>query len=85
MDASGYRQCTPRLRDDERDMPERPWIVGFSSGYIQRVLDRLPKQGDHEPWNNPQNYARDKKMFRKGAIDDGVLSFSNREQGRKCA
>jgi cation diffusion facilitator CzcD-associated flavoprotein CzcO len=85
MDASGYRQCTPRLRDEERDMPEQPWIVGFSSGYIQRVLDRLPKQGDHEPWNNPQNYARDKKMFQKGAIEDGVLSFSNRAPGKKCA
>ena len=85
MDAGGYRQCTPRLREDERGMREQPWIVGFSSGYIQRVLGRLPKQGDHEPWINPQNYKRDKKMFRQGALDDGVLSFSNRTRGKECA
>ena len=85
MDATGTEQCTPRLRDEERDMRQRPWIVGFSSGYIQRVLGRLPKQGDHAPWTNPQNYRRDKKMFREGPVDDGVLTFTRRIRDRKCA
>lgn len=85
MDATGTRQCTPRLRAEDRDMQKRPWIVGFSSGYIQRVLGRLPKQGDHLPWTNPQNYRRDKKMFREGPVEDGVLTFSHRTGEQKCA
>jgi cation diffusion facilitator CzcD-associated flavoprotein CzcO len=85
MDEVGYRQCTPRLRDGERHMPKRPWIIGFSSGYIQRVLERLPKQGDHEPWLNPQDYRRDKEMFRDCELEDGVLTFSNPARREKCA
>jgi hypothetical protein len=57
-------------------MPERPWIDGFSAGYMQRVMHRFPRQGDHEPWINPQNYTADKKMFRKAPVDDGVMQFT---------
>jgi cation diffusion facilitator CzcD-associated flavoprotein CzcO len=64
------------MRESERDMPQKPWIEGFSSGYVQRVLHKLPKQGDHEPWINPQNYKKDKKMYRDAQIEDGVLKFS---------
>ena len=85
MDEAGYRQCTPRLRDGEFHMPKRPWIIGFSSGYIQRVLERLPKQGDHEPWINPQDYRRDKEMFRDCELEDGVLTFSSPARREKCA
>jgi len=85
MDEVGARQCTPRLRKEDQDMPERPWIIGFSSGYIQRVLETLPRQGDREPWTNPQNYADDKKMFREGEIEDGALVFNNPEAVDKCA
>ena len=73
----GARQVTPRLRDTDLDMPARPWIDGFSSGYMQRMMHRFPKQGDREPWLNPQNYARDKKMIRTAPLEDGALVFSN--------
>jgi cation diffusion facilitator CzcD-associated flavoprotein CzcO len=72
----GVAQCTPRLREQDRNMKERPWIDGFSSGYMQRMMHRMPRQGDHEPWINPQNYRRDKKMFKHSPIDDGVMQFS---------
>jgi monooxygenase len=85
MDAVGTRQCTPRLRDEDRDMPKRPYIIGFSSGYIQRVLGKLPKQGDREPWTNPQNYSRDRVMFREGKLEDGALVFDNPSRRQKCA
>lgn len=49
MDAIGSRQCTPRLREADQGMPARPWIVDFSSGYIQRVIERMPRQGDRQP------------------------------------
>ncbi|MFM7308748.1 MAG: flavin-containing monooxygenase [Actinomycetota bacterium] len=80
MRDTGTRQCTPRLRPGEETMPRRPWIDGFSSGYMQRVMHLMPAQGDREPWINPQNYERDKKMFREGAMDDGVMQFTNPEE-----
>jgi cation diffusion facilitator CzcD-associated flavoprotein CzcO len=76
MRNKGVAQCTPRLREKDRNMKERPWIDGFSSGYMQRMMHRMPRQGDHEPWINPQNYRRDKKMFKHSPIDDGVMQFS---------
>jgi hypothetical protein len=44
---------------------------------MQRMMHRFPKQGDREPWLNPQNYTRDKKMIRTAPIEDGALEFSN--------
>lgn len=76
MEATGTTQCTPRLRASDNDMQERPWIDNFSAGYMQRVMDQFPKQGDREPWINPQNYKRDKKLFRESPIDDGVMTFT---------
>ena len=75
MDACGYRCFTPKLRVEDKGMQARPWITGFTPGYITRVLDRLPRQGDREPWINPQDYRKDKRMFLEGIIDDGVLAF----------
>ncbi|MBM3817352.1 MAG: NAD(P)/FAD-dependent oxidoreductase, partial [Actinobacteria bacterium] len=80
MRDTGTRQCTPRLRPSDETMPRRPWIDGFSSGYMQRVMHLMPAQGDREPWINPQNYDKDKKMFREGAVDDGVMQFTNPEE-----
>ena len=78
MDETGMRQVVPRLRAIDQNMPARPWIDQFSSGYMQRVMHRFPKQGDREPWINPQNYAHDKRMIRFGPLQDGALIFSNR-------
>lgn len=75
MTAIGVRQCTPRLKDDELNMPSTPYIADFSAGYMQRVLHLFPKQGDHAPWTNPQDYKRDKKMIRRGEIVDASLEL----------
>jgi cation diffusion facilitator CzcD-associated flavoprotein CzcO len=76
MRATGTDQCTPRLRESDRDMPRRPWIEGFSSGYVQRMLPALPKQGDRPPWINPQRYKPDREQLVKGRVDDGVMQFT---------
>jgi len=76
MAATGTDVCTPRLRPSDRSMPERPWIDDFSAGYMQRIMPMLPRQGDREPWVNPQDYGKDKKMFRRSPIDDGVMQFT---------
>ncbi len=77
MDELGVRQCTPRLRDEDRDMTPRLWIDDFSAGYMQRMLHLFPKQGDHAPWLNTQSYAADKKMVRHAPLEDGRLTFDN--------
>jgi monooxygenase len=82
MDETGAHRVTPRLRAGEQNMPAKPWIEGFSSGYMQRMLPQFPKQGDREPWINPQDYGRDKKMIRQGALEDGALIFDNRAGDR---
>ena len=83
MKATGTRQCTPLLRDTDKEMAARPWVEGFTPGYIERVAHLFPKQGDREPWINPQNYKKDKRMFLKGPIDDGVMAFTNRDQSSR--
>lgn len=77
MDELGMQQCTPLLRDEDRSMATRPWIDDFTPGYMQRVMHLFPKQGDHAPWQNTQNYALDKKMIRHAPLEDGALAFSH--------
>ena len=50
-------------------------LIDFSSGYILRALDELPRQGDREPWKLRQNYLRDVRSINHDRIDDGVLTF----------
>ena len=76
MDETGTTMCAARLRDEDSDMPADDWIRDFSSGYIQRKMHLLPRQGDRAPWTNTQNYVADRVIIREGPIDDGVLAFS---------
>ncbi|MEM9714025.1 MAG: NAD(P)/FAD-dependent oxidoreductase [Actinomycetota bacterium] len=73
---TGTDIAVPTLRPSDRDMPERPFIDDFSSGYMQRMMPMLPRQGDRAPWINPQMYGADKKLIEKGPVDDGVMRFS---------
>ena len=71
MDGHGYAQARPVNRDPA--MALEPY-ADFSSGYIMRALDLLPKQG-RAPWRHPQDYARDVFAMRYGRLDDGVMEF----------
>jgi len=73
MAAHGYAQCTPENRDPS--ITEQP-LIDFSSGYIQRSIDKFPKQGSRTPWRLYQNYALDIVSLRFSAIEDGALQFS---------
>ena len=75
MASNGFRQCTPRLPEHEQGMTGEDWIKGFSSGYIQRKLHLLPRQGKEWPWLNTQNYILDRKTIGESPIDDGILKF----------
>ena len=50
-------------------------MLDFSSGYVQRSIDKFPKQGSRPPWKLHQNYALDIMMLRYGRVDDGVMEF----------
>ena len=75
MQAKGYDQCCPRPH--EPDMELEP-LIDFTSGYIQRALKTLPKQGSKAPWKSYQNYLLDIWTVAYGAIEDGALDFSQR-------
>jgi monooxygenase len=49
--------------------------MDFTSGYVLRALDMMPRQGHRAPWRLKQNYLTDLRMIRRGRIDDGVLAF----------
>jgi hypothetical protein len=68
------RQATPRLRDPS--IGEEPWL-DFSSGYVQRAIPYLPKQGTKAPWKLHQNYALDILNLRYSKLNDETLEFSN--------
>lgn len=73
---TGCDQVTPRLRPTDHDMAPRAWIEGFSPGYMQRAMPLLPRQGDREPWTNPQDYSLERRVLRRGQLEDGVLQFT---------
>jgi len=50
-------------------------FLTFTSGYVQRAIDRLPKQGTRMPWLVRQSYLHDVRAMRWGRLDDGVLGF----------
>ncbi len=43
---------------------------------MQRAMHLFPKQGDREPWINPQEYHKDRRMFLHGPLEDGALQFT---------
>lgn len=73
MDRRGYAACTPRLRDPT--VKPEP-LIDFSSGYVQRAIDQLPRQGSKTPWKLHQNYVRDLLSLRFDRMDDGALEFT---------
>ncbi|MEO0608220.1 MAG: NAD(P)/FAD-dependent oxidoreductase [Pseudomonadota bacterium] len=50
-------------------------FLDFSSGYVQRAMERFPQQGKEAPWLITQNYARDIFLMRHGKLEDGALIF----------
>jgi cation diffusion facilitator CzcD-associated flavoprotein CzcO len=73
MDERGYVRCVAECRDPS--VAEEP-IIDFSSGYVLRALDQLPKQGSKRPWRLYQNYPLDLRHLRYGPIEDDALEFS---------
>jgi cation diffusion facilitator CzcD-associated flavoprotein CzcO len=71
MEARGFQVAIPRRGADVEEVP----FLDFTSGYVQRALDVLPKQGSKHPWKVHQNYIKDIRTLRRGPIEDGVMEF----------
>jgi monooxygenase len=72
MERRGYRVCVPQNEDPT--LTSEPWL-NLSSGYIQRVADKLPKQGSKAPWRLHQNYVKDVLSLKFGSLEDGVMRY----------
>jgi monooxygenase len=77
MDKHGHTSCVPRR--PAAPMDEAP-ILDLTSGYVQRSIDQLPRQGSKPPWRVPQSYGRDLVTFELGRIDDPAMEFAGRAQ-----
>ena len=71
LKATGNAVCTPRRDPTVKTEP----FLDFTSGYVQRALAVLPKQGDRKPWRLDQSYLKDLLALRYGRVDDGVMAF----------
>ena len=72
---TGLRQAT--AVNDDPGMATAP-VLGLTSGYVTRAIDRLPKQGSRFPWQVHQSYLRDYKALKRSGIEDPAMRFSNR-------
>ncbi|MEH6550767.1 MAG: NAD(P)/FAD-dependent oxidoreductase [Pseudomonadales bacterium] len=72
MDKHNYRQCCPL--DNSGEVHDEP-IMTLKSGYIERALGSLPREGKKAPWKMYQNYVLDKLTFKLASLDDGNMEF----------
>ena len=55
LDRQRLRDGVPTAR---RGAAPRP-LLDLASGYVQRAIERFPRQGDRDPWRVRQNYVLD--------------------------
>ena len=77
MDKKGVDCCVPL--DDKTAYGEDD-LIDFTSGYVQRGLHLMPKQGNKAPWKNYQNYLKDIFAVRLFSIKDSNLNFYNHKK-----
>ncbi len=81
MDRRNMQICTPTKTAEVAEVP----FLNFTSGYVQRASDILPRQGTTTPWKLHQNYARDLVALRYGRVDDGTMVFTRKEREKVAA
>ncbi len=74
MRRTGLRQATP-VNTDAGETGKA--LLGLSSGYVQRAVDRFPKQGTAFPWQVHQSYLKDVRALRLRGLEDDAMVFSN--------
>ena len=52
-------------------------LLSLNSGYVNRAMDRFPKQGSKHPWQVHQSYVKDYRAIKRSGVTDDALVFSN--------
>ena len=77
MDKKGTACCKPV---DDKSAYGDDKLIDFTSGYFQRGLHLMPKQGNKAPWKNYQNYLKDIFAVRLLSIKDSNLKFYGKKK-----
>ena len=77
MDKKGTACCKP-IEDKSAYGDDK--LIDFTSGYFQRGLHLMPKQGNKAPWKNYQNYLKDIFAVRLFSIKDSNLEFYGKKK-----
>ena len=72
MDKKGVKCCEPI---DDKSAYGDDQLIDFTSGYFERGLNQMPRQGNKSPWKNYQNYLKDIFAVRLFSIKDSNLNF----------
>ena len=77
MDQQGAQVVVPALRPQDQGMAMKPWIEAdnFNSGYMNRGVGLMPRQGSHAPWLHSQDYAAEKLELPVADLADGSLVY----------
>jgi cation diffusion facilitator CzcD-associated flavoprotein CzcO len=80
MDSNGSSVCTPTLREQDQDMDVRPFIDSedISSGWLQRHIHVMPKQGGNAPWSFSGDYFLEKDELPGVSLDENSLAYAFR-------
>ena len=71
MDRNYYRYCICSHPDKAPTLP----IIDFSSGHVERAINRFPNQGTKRPWRLYQNYFLDLLATRFGVFRNSGIQF----------
>ena len=80
MGKTGAIVALPRLAQDDEPKEIEPW--DYTSGYLQRARQLMPKSGAERPWCLKHDYLADRRDFRQRPVSDGVLIFANPESDK---
>ena len=72
MRSTGSRSVVPVRDESVGEVP----LMDLDSGYVQRMVHALPRQGTVAPWQLTQSYLRDAVAIRTARLDDGVLRWT---------
>ena len=73
MDKKKYKVVIAKAAADE--LTNDAIMGSLSSGYIQRALSVMPRQGKSEAWRVSMNYLKDKADLRRSSFENEILSF----------
>ncbi len=78
MDAIGAAVCTPTLGEQDQNMSTRTWVdpEEFNPGYLKRILHRMPRHGDHQPWTFNTDYYVEREELPAADLNEDALVYT---------